>query len=375
VRLSSEERRGALELLLSPPARALEARAALRGVPGALAPELARLWMAGEALGDELRGRLEALGELRPGRAGGLAHLTIRTALLADLATAFPDARVLHETWAAAVRRPGRTLVLGIVNVTPDSFSDGGRLAGPEEAVAHGLKLIEAGADMLDVGGESTRPGAAPVRSEDEIARTLPVVERLTAGGARVSIDTSKASVARAALEAGALLVNDVQAGRGDPRLLAEVASREAALLLMHMKGTPRDMQVAPCYDDVVREVVDALRTAAASAVEAGVDPTRIAIDPGFGFGKELEHNLELLRAIPELRSLGLPVAIGVSRKSFLGRLSGQAEPCARRPETSAATALAAWLGAEIHRVHEPDEARAALAIAGALGQVEGQPA
>lgn len=373
MRLSSEERGGALRALLSPAAAALEARADLRGVaPGTAPHERAILWLAAEALEEPLRRRLEVEGQLRAARAGGLSHLTVPAAALADLAGAFPAAALLHETWRAATRPPAAPRILGIVNVTPDSFSDGGRLGGPDEAVAHGLKLIEAGADMLDVGGESTRPGATPVRTDEEIARTLPVVRALAAGGARVSIDTSKAAVARAALAAGAVLVNDVRAGRGDPDLLGEVARSDAALLLMHMKGTPRDMQAAPHYDDVVREVARELRAAAAAALRAGVDPTRLAIDPGIGFGKGHDHNLELLRALPELRSLGLPVAVGMSRKSFLGRLSGQTEARARDPETGAATALAAWLGAEIHRVHEPAMARAALAVAGGLSAQEG---
>lgn len=376
MRLSAEERGETVRALLSPEASALEVRAALRGLAPGTRPEgPALLWLAAEALEPRLRRHLESDGELRPPRGGGLFHLTVPVAALADLAGRFAAAAVLHQAWTAATRPPGRPRILGIVNVTPDSFSDGGRLAGPDEAVAHGLKLIEAGADILDVGGESTRPGATPVRTEDEIARTLPVVRALAAGGARVSIDTSKAPVARAALEAGAGLVNDVRAGRGDPDLLGEVVRADAALLLMHMKGSPRDMQSGPCYADVVREVARELRAAAADALRAGVDPTRLAIDPGIGFGKDQVHNLELLRAVPELRSLGLPVAVGVSRKSVLGQLSGQVDPGARDPETGAATALAAWLGAEIHRVHEPATARAALAVATGLRPVEELPA
>jgi dihydropteroate synthase len=257
---------------------------------------------------------------------------------------------------------------MGILNVTPDSFSDGGETLDAERALARGLALLDEGCELLDVGGESTRPGAERVPAERECERVVPVLTALARAGRGVlSIDTSKASVARAALAAGAEVVNDVSAGLRDPELFALVAERGAGLVLMHMRGEPRDMQRAPRYDDVVREVTAHLRARARAAWQAGVDPARIALDPGIGFGKLLEHNLELMRALPELRSLGFPLCVGVSRKSLLGRLSGQADARARGSETCAAVALAAYLGAEIHRVHEVAAARAALSVAQGL--------
>jgi dihydropteroate synthase len=257
---------------------------------------------------------------------------------------------------------------MGIVNVTPDSFSDGGEHLDPARAIEHGLRLIEEGAELLDVGGESTRPGAEPVPAELELERVLPVISALAQDGRAVlSIDTTKSEVARAALDAGAALVNDVSAGRDDPRLLALVAERGAGLILMHMQGTPRTMQERPRYADVVREVAQALRASATAAWRAGIETARIALDPGLGFGKLLEHNLDLMRALPELRSLGFSLGLGASRKSFLGRLSDEPNPARRGSETLAAVALGAYLGAEIHRVHEVAPARAALRVAEAL--------
>ncbi|MSR61406.1 MAG: dihydropteroate synthase [Planctomycetes bacterium] len=256
---------------------------------------------------------------------------------------------------------------MGIVNVTPDSFSDGGQQLDPARAIAHGRELLAQGADWLDVGGESTRPGAQAVAAEVECERVVPVVAALAAAGAGVSIDTTKARVARAALEQGAQVVNDVSAGRFDPELLALVAERGAGLILMHMQGTPQDMQRAPHYADVVDEVARHLRARARAAWLAGISPARIALDPGFGFGKDLEHNLALMRALPELRSLGFPLCLGVSRKSFLGRLSGEREPARRGSETLAMLVLGAELGAELHRVHEVAPARAALSVVQAL--------
>jgi dihydropteroate synthase len=217
------------------------------------------------------------------------------------------------------------------------------------------------------VGGESTRPGAEPVPAEVERERVLPVIAALREARARLSVDTTKAGVAQAALEAGAEAVNDVSAGRNDPAMLPLVAEHGAALILMHAQGTPRTMQTAPRYQDVVREVAAHLRERARAAWQAGVEPARIALDPGFGFGKLLEHNLELMRALPELRSLGFPLCVGLSRKSFLGRLTGLEEPRERDEATRAATALAAYLGAELHRVHTVRSVRSALAIARAL--------
>ncbi len=263
---------------------------------------------------------------------------------------------------------PAAPIVMGVINVTPDSFSDGGRLLDAAAALQHGLALARAGAAVLDVGGESTRPGAEVVPLDEELERVIPVVERLARStDVVISVDTTKSAVAEACLERGASIVNDVSAGRLDPRLIALVAEREAGIVLMHMQGNPRDMQRAPRYDDVVREVVAFLRERVASCLKAGIAPHRIALDPGIGFGKSLEDNLELIRSLPELRSLGMPIVLGVSRKSFLGALSGQERAQARLVETLSATALGAALGADVHRVHDPEEARSALAVAQGL--------
>jgi dihydropteroate synthase len=257
---------------------------------------------------------------------------------------------------------------MGVLNVTPDSFSDGGLHVDEDRAVEAGLKLLEEGAEIIDVGGESTRPGAPPVSPEEESRRVIPVVRRLVReGSAIVSVDTTKAAVAAEALEAGATIVNDVSAGRFDPELLPLVAERGADIVLMHMQNTPRDMQEAPHYDDVVREVGAHLRERVAVALEAGVEPERIAVDPGIGFGKRLGHNLELLRSLAELRSLGLPIVLGVSRKSFLGALSGRDDAAQRDDETLAAAAVGHVNGADVHRVHDVAATRAALAVAHGL--------
>lgn len=239
--------------------------------------------------------------------------------------------------------------LMGVVNVTPDSFSDGGRFAGVEEAVAHGRRLAAEGAAIVDVGGESTRPGAEPVAPEVEIERVLPVVRGLA--GLPVSVDTRRAAVAAAALGAGASLVNDVGAGR-DPEMFGVVAGARAGILLLHMRGDPQTMQEDPRYGDVVGEVEAFLLGRAQAAEQAGVARERILIDPGIGFGKSLGHNLALLRELPRLAAHGYPVAIGVSRKRLLGDLTGR--PLAERSAaTVATTAIAVLLGAALVRVHE----------------------
>ncbi len=245
--------------------------------------------------------------------------------------------------------------VMGVLNVTPDSFSDGGRYVETDAAIAHGVELIDAGATIIDVGGESTRPGAEPVGAEEEQRRVVPVVAALTAGGrvAQVSIDTSKASVAAAALDAGATLVNDVTAMRGDPAMVGLVAARGVDCCLMHMLGEPRTMQVDPQYDDVVSEVKAFLEERMAFAVRAGVAEERILLDPGIGFGKTVEHNLELLRRLDEIVAIGRPVVIGTSRKSFLGKLTGREDPGTRLPGTIATNVLAYERGARVFRVHD----------------------
>jgi dihydropteroate synthase len=268
-----------------------------------------------------------------------------------------------------------RTYVMGVVNVTPDSFSDGGRHATAEAAIAHGLKLAEAGADILDVGGESTRPGSRPVSTEEELARVLPVVSGLRARTpVPLSVDTTKAAVAREVLRAGAVLINDVSGFHFDAELPRAVAEAGAACCLMHMQGTPETMQVAPHYEDLLGEVLAFLEEGVARAAAAGVPRERILVDPGIGFGKTLGHNLFLLRRLADLRVLGLPVLVGTSRKGFLGTLTG-GKPA---PERLAATlgsvaGMAAWGGADVVRVHDVAEAKDALAVVDAVrGAMDG---
>ena len=255
---------------------------------------------------------------------------------------------------------------MGIVNVTPDSFSDGGRFFEHGDAIAHGRRLAEDGADLVDVGGESTRPGAEPVGAEEERRRVIPVVEALAAEGIVVSVDTTKAAVARPALEAGAAVVNDVSAFRVDPELAGLTAAAGATCVLMHMLGEPRTMQDDPRYDDVVAEVAAFLEERLAFAVAEGVPESRVWLDPGIGFGKTSEHNLELLRRLDEIAALGRPVVIGTSRKSFLGRLTGRGEE-GRLAGTLATNVMALERGAGVFRVHDVAEVRDALRVAWAL--------
>ncbi len=256
--------------------------------------------------------------------------------------------------------------LMGVVNVTPDSFSDGGLYLDADAAVAHGGELVREGADILDVGGESTRPGAEAVDAETERARTEPVVAALAAAGHTVSIDTSKRSVAAAALDAGAAIVNDVTALRADPEIGSLCAERGAGLILMHMQGDPRTMQEDPHYDDVVDDVKAFLAERLAAAVAAGVAEERIWLDPGIGFGKTLDHNLELLRRLGELRGLGRPLVVGTSRKSFIGKVDGSATD-ARLGGTIASSVLAAAEGADVLRVHDVAAAAQAAKVAAAI--------
>ncbi|HEY2537469.1 MAG TPA: dihydropteroate synthase [Solirubrobacteraceae bacterium] len=264
---------------------------------------------------------------------------------------------------------------MGVVNVTPDSFSDGGLYLDGDAAIAHALELVGEGADIVDVGGESTRPGAEPVPAAEELERVLGVVEGIVAAGtgAQVSIDTSKAAVARACIAAGATLVNDVSALRGDPEMAGIVAQSGAECCLMHMLGEPRTMQSEPRYGDVVDEVRAFLEERMAYAVGEGVREERIVLDPGIGFGKTLAHNLELLARLDELATLGRPLLVGTSRKSFIGRIladaAGRQEPVAaseRLPGTIATNVLAYERGASVFRVHEVAPVRAALSVAAA---------
>ncbi len=257
--------------------------------------------------------------------------------------------------------------IMGVVNVTPDSFSDGGHYLDAAAAIAHGLELEAEGAVMLDVGGESTRPGAAPVAEPEELRRVIPVIEGLIAGGsnAQISIDTSKATVAARALASGATLVNDVTAFRGDPEIAVVVAEAKADCCLMHMLGTPRTMQLDPRYDDVVGDVKAFLEERMSFAIDHGIDEERILLDPGIGFGKTVEHNLELLRRLGELVELGRPVVIGTSRKSFLGTITGR-EVDDRVAATVATNVLAYERGARVFRVHDVAPVNDALIVTAA---------
>jgi dihydropteroate synthase len=255
---------------------------------------------------------------------------------------------------------------MGVLNVTPDSFSDGGRYLAPAAAVAHAERMVAEGADMIDVGGESTRPGADPVSEQEELGRILPVLEQLRTGReVPLSIDTSKAAVARAAIAAGAALVNDVTALQGDQSMAGVVAEAGVDVCLVHMKGEPRTMQEDPRYDDVVAEVRAFLERRLAFAVEAGISPDRIWLDPGIGFGKTLEHNLELIRRLREIVAIGRPVLVGASRKRFVGALTDRPED-QRLAGSLAAAVLAFERGASMLRVHDVAATKDALAVAAA---------
>ena len=259
-----------------------------------------------------------------------------------------------------------RPLIMGVVNVTPDSFSDGGRHDDARRAVAHARSLIAEGADILDIGGESTRPGASAVTLEEERRRVLPVLEALVGDGVPLSVDTRTPALMREVLAGGAAMINDVEALRR-PEALEIVAASDAAVCLMHMQGEPQTMQLAPRYDDVVGEVLSFLVQRAEAASAAGVAAERIVIDPGFGFGKTLEHNLDLLRALPRFAAAGYAVLAGLSRKGMLGQITGR--PVNERlPASVAAALLAAERGAAIVRVHDVAATRDALAILQAVG-------
>ncbi|GAC1438598.1 MAG: dihydropteroate synthase [Solirubrobacteraceae bacterium] len=255
--------------------------------------------------------------------------------------------------------------LMGIVNVTPDSFSDGGRYLDPKAAIEHGLALRAQGAAILDVGGESTRPGAEPVAAAEELRRVIPVIEGLRGCGAELSVDTSKLEVAAAALGAGAAFVNDVTALRGNPEMAGLIADRGARCCLMHMRGEPRTMQQDPHYEDVVDEVRAFLEQRLAFAVAEGIDERCVLLDPGIGFGKTLEHNLELLWRLDELVSIGRPIVIGTSRKSFLGRVPNSTGGD-RLPATIATNVLALERGASVFRVHDVGAVADALAVTAA---------
>ena len=283
--------------------------------------------------------------------------------------------------WTNATAAPPRPRLMGIVNVTPDSFSDGGEYhsaVDPRAAIDHALRLVSEGCQLLDVGGESTRPGAAEVSLQEELERITPVIKALSSEtSCPISIDTQKAEVAAAAIDVGASMVNDVSAGLTDEEMLPLVAERGVEICLMHMRGNPRDMQAEPSYRDVSREVLDHLRARAHACLKAGIEGHKILIDPGIGFGKTLEHNLELLRSLPTFRSLGLPLLLGVSRKSFIAQLSAKAgtssdcAPTERLGGTLAAQLSCVENGASWLRVHDVKAARQALIVHEAITRRE----
>ena len=245
-------------------------------------------------------------------------------------------------------------LIMGVLNVTPDSFSDGGEYHNPAKAIAHGLEMLAEGADIIDIGGESTRPGSKAVSVAEQLKRVVPVVEALSKqGDMPISVDTSSAEVARQALAAGAGIINDISAGRADQQMFEVVAESGCPVVLMHMQGTPEDMQAEPHYEDVVEEITGFLAKAIERAITGGVYRDRIIVDPGIGFGKTVEHNLEILRNLEEFHRLGRPLLVGTSRKSFIGRILSRDLPKERIWGTAATVALAVAAGAHIVRVHE----------------------
>jgi dihydropteroate synthase len=261
-----------------------------------------------------------------------------------------------------------RGMIMGVLNVTPDSFSDGGKFFSAGQAVVRGVQIAAEGAQIVDVGGESTRPGAEPVSLEEELRRVIPVIEQLRDKiGILISIDTSKSEVAKAALEAGASIVNDVTGGRGDEEMMPLIANRKAAFIIMHMQGEPRTMQIAPRYVDVVSEVANFFRQQYVHALECGVDPMAIAFDPGIGFGKTLQHNLQLLANLDRLRVEDRPIVLGVSRKYFVGKLIGDSDMGARLAPSVALTSLLRSRGAEVFRVHDVKQNIDALRVAEAI--------
>lgn len=250
-----------------------------------------------------------------------------------------------------------KTYIMGILNVTPDSFSDGGLYFSEKKAIEHALRLVEEGADIIDVGGESTRPGSEPVFPEEEIRRTIPVIRALSKEiRVPISIDTYKAEVARRALDAGATMVNDISGLRFDPDMPAVVAEYGVPVVIMHIKGRPKDMQQNPVYEALIPEIMDYLRISIRLAIKFGIKEDRIIIDPGIGFGKTFEHNLEIINNLKEFTLLEKPVAVGVSRKAFIGRILGDLPPQERLEGTAAAVAIAIYNGANIVRVHDVKE-------------------
>jgi len=261
-----------------------------------------------------------------------------------------------------------KTCIMGILNITPDSFSDGGQHFDADNAVEHALQLVEDGADIIDIGGESTRPGSEAVPLEEELRRTLPVIKALSSRiKAPISIDTCKAEVARRAIDAGASIVNDISGLRFDAGMAGVVAASRVPVVVMHIKGTPRDMQVSPVYEALIPELMDYLRESIRLATDAGIDEKRIIVDPGIGFGKTFDHNLQILNRLGELAALQKPLAVGVSRKAFIGKVLGGAPPAERLEGTAAAVAISIFNGADIVRVHDVREMAKVAKVADAI--------
>lgn len=261
-----------------------------------------------------------------------------------------------------------KTHVMGILNITPDSFSDGGLFYEPERALEHALKMVEDGADIVDIGGESTRPGSEPLPEEEEIRRVVPVIKRLSAQiKVPISIDTYKSRVARAAIEAGASIVNDISGLRFDPEMKKVVAEYKVPVVIMHIKGTPKTMQLNPTYEALIPEIMDYLREGIMIAKEAGIPEELIIIDPGIGFGKTFEHNLEIINNLREFTYLERPILVGPSRKAFIGKILGDVPPLMRFEGTLAAVAISAYNGANIVRVHDVPETVKVLKVVDAI--------
>ena len=370
-------------LAVGPLAMALDARPVEAAPSAARAPERCEFRMRAEALGPRDREELAACPTARLASPPAAGHdgtsFSCERGELSSLARHSPVAQLLCTLLENAERPPAEPRIMGVINVTPDSFSDGGRYLDTDQAIAHGLRLACEGADLLDVGGESSRPGARSVPTAEELERVLPVIAGLSgATDVQISIDTSKAEVARAALDAGASLVNDISAGR-DPQMLPLVAERRCDYVIMHMQGEPETMQTRPRYRDPVAEVVRFLRERSNRCLKAGIDASRIVLDPGIGFGKRLAHNLEIMRRLPELRSLGQPLLLGVSRKSFIAHVMGTERPEDFRGEarsdrpsdrlggTAAALAVCVLGGADLLRVHDVATMIEAARVAHAL--------
>jgi dihydropteroate synthase len=280
------------------------------------------------------------------------------------------------QQWLKKV--PRRPLVMGVINVTPDSFSDGGRFADATNAIAHARQLVADGADLLDIGGESTQPGAKPVEADEQIRRVVPVIRALAKENipVTISIDTTKSAVAQAALDAGAHLVNDISGARDDERMLPLVASRGVPIVLMHMQGTPQTMQIDPRYSDVVREVSAFLTARIRAALDAGIARENILLDPGIGFGKKIEHNLTLIRDSGKIAQAmaGHPMVVGASRKGFIGAITGEPEPRNRLFGTAATTAWFAANGASIIRVHDVKPMKQVVLMTRAIARASAEP-